>query len=46
MRVILLGFLLITTGCRDHKRANSFDQKPEANSAAPYSGVPQNEQKK
>ncbi|MCP8891724.1 hypothetical protein [Sphingomonas faeni] len=46
MRVILLVLLLTLAACNDHKRPNSFDAKPSENTAAPYNGVPEGEQKK
>ncbi len=46
MRVLLLGLLLVGGGCDDHKRAYSFDGKPSQTKAAPYNGVPDQQQKK
>jgi hypothetical protein len=46
MRIFLLGLSLAFGGCNDHKRAHSFDARPSENNAAPYNGVPEEEQKK
>lgn len=46
MRILLLGLLLSLGACNDHKRPNSFDAKPSENKAAPYNGVPEEEQKR
>ncbi|PTW43602.1 hypothetical protein C8J25_1172 [Sphingomonas faeni] len=46
MRVLTLSLLLALSACNEHKRANSFDAKPSASKAAPYNGVPKEEQKK
>jgi hypothetical protein len=46
LRPLLLAALLALGACGDHKRPNSFDEKPAENKAAPYNGVPTEEQKK
>lgn len=46
MRFVPLSLLLILWACNDHKRPNSFDGKPSEKKAAPYNGVPEDEQKR
>ena len=46
MLFVPLSLLLILWACNDHKRPNSFDGKPSEKKAAPYNGVPEEEQKR